>query len=203
MNPYDNAFEIHVHGDVKLRPGVSLNAIEEALRPLWDYAGARSLAAGAGSLYDEEPGLRYDTATRTLHMCWTVEGNEDFRTRLDDLCMNLNDISESGSPIEVTFYDVDYDEEDESDGHEARDDFVLLFVGPTPQAIMQAQRDLLVEDVVRLMERHFESTELDGVVHAIDQLFFKRIKDLSNSLQLGRPRGGSGHGGRPRPRHLH
>ena len=81
MNPYDNAFEIHVHGDVKLRPGVSLNAIEEALRPLWDYAGARSLAAGAGSLYDEEPGLRYDTATRTLHMCWTVEGNEDFRTR--------------------------------------------------------------------------------------------------------------------------
>ena len=44
MSANDNAFEIHVHGDVKLRPGTRLEAIEEALKPLWQYAGARSLA---------------------------------------------------------------------------------------------------------------------------------------------------------------
>ena len=38
MSAYDNAYEIHVHGDVKLRPGVRLEAIEEALGPLWRYA---------------------------------------------------------------------------------------------------------------------------------------------------------------------
>ena len=54
MSANDNAFEIHVHGDVKLRPGTRLEAIEEALKPLWQYAGARSLAGGAASLYEEE-----------------------------------------------------------------------------------------------------------------------------------------------------
>ena len=91
--------------------------------------------------------------------------------------------------------------------------FVLLFIGPTPQAIIQVQRDLLVEDVVRLMERHFDSAELGGVVHAIDQLFANRFNDLTSSLDMSRPRGGSGspggsgnaggHGGGRRPRHLH
>ena len=213
MSANDNAFEIHVHGDVTLRPGTRLEAIEEALKPLWQYAGARSLAGGAASLYEEEPGIRYDTITRTLQMCWTVEGGEDFRQQLDDLCMNLNDLAEYGAPIEVSFYDVDFDEDDEDEGREARDDFVLLFIGPTPQAIMQVQRDLLVEDVVRLMERHFDSAELGGVVHAIDQLFANRFNDLTSSLDMSRPRGGSGspggsgnaggHGGGRRPRHLH
>ena len=193
MSANDNAFEIHVHGDVKLRPGTRLEAIEEALKPLWQYAGARSLAGGAASLYEEEPGIRYDTITRTLQMCWTVEGGEDFRQQLDDLCMNLNDLAEYGAPIEVSFYDVDFDEDDEDEGREARDDFVLLFIGPTPQAIMQVQRDLLVEDVVRLMERHFDSAELGGVVHAIDQLAGHepppwRLRQPGRFRQRGRPR---------------
>ena len=114
---------------------------------------------------------------------------------------------------EVSFYDVDYDEDDEDEDREARDDFVLLFVGPTPQAIMQVQRDLLVQDVARLMERHFDSNELGGVVQAIDQLFANRFNDLTSSLDMSRCRGNSGsaggsgnaggHGGGRRPRHLH
>ena len=78
---------------------------------------------------------------------------------------------------------------------------------------MQVQRDLLVEDVVRLMVRHFDSAELGGVVHAIDQLFANRFNDRTSSLDMSRPRGGSGspggsgnaggHGGGRRPRHLH
>ncbi|MDO5086289.1 MAG: hypothetical protein Q4D74_01615 [Comamonadaceae bacterium] len=209
MSRQDTAFEIHVHGDVKLRPDVGFAAIQEALKPLWKYAGARSLADGAASLYEDEPGIRYDTHSHVLHMCWTVEGDQDFRQQLDDMCMNLNELSELGAPIEVTFYDVDFDEEDEEAGREARDDFLLLFVGPTPEAIMQVQRNLLVEDVVHLMERHFDGAELGGVVREIDQLFTNRFTALTSSLELGRPPrgmggGNTGHGGGGRrPRHLH
>ena len=204
----DAPFEIHVHGDVKLRADVGFDVLQDALKPLWKYARARSLADGATSLYEDEPGIRFDAQEHVLQMCWTVAGDEDFRHQLDDLCMNLNDLSAEGSQIEVTFYDSQFDEEDEEQGRESRDDFVLLFVGPTPEAIMQAQRNLLVEDVVALMERHFDGAELGGVVAEIDKLFSDRFTALVSSLELGKPprspgTGGSGHGSGRRPRHLH
>lgn len=210
MSHEDAPFEIHVHGDVKLRADVGFDALQDALKPLWKYAGARSLADGAASLYEDEPGIRFDPHAHTLEMCWTLAGDDDFRHQLDDLCMNLNELSADGSQIEVTFYDAEYDEDDEERGRESRDDFLLLFVGPTPEAIMQAQRNLLVEDVVALMERHFDGAELGGVVAEIDKLFSDRFTALTSSLELGRPpRGpgsgsGTGHGsGGRRPRHLH
>jgi hypothetical protein len=124
--------------------------------------------------------------------------------------MNINDISAAGAQLEITFYDTEFDDDEESRGTESRDDFVILFVGPDPAAIMQAQRDLLVQDVVGLMERHFDGAELSGVVHEIDKLFSQRFNNLVSSLELGKPpRGGGnggpqgGHGGGRRPRHLH
>jgi hypothetical protein len=123
--------------------------------------------------------------------------------------MSLNELTAAGSAIEVTFYDNDFDEEDDSRSQDSRDDFVVLFVGPTPADIMQAQRDMLVNDVIQLMERHFDGAELGGVVNEIDKLFSERFDNLVNSLDLGRPPrgpngglGGGGHGGR-KPRHLH
>lgn len=57
----DNApLEIHVHGDVPIKPGTDIQAIQEALKPLWRYAGTRSLSEGSPSLYEEEPGIRFD-----------------------------------------------------------------------------------------------------------------------------------------------
>jgi hypothetical protein len=209
MSSYTPPFEIHVHGEVVLRADVTFDQLQEALRPLWKYAGARSLADGASSAYEDEPGIEFDSAKHMLRMCWTVNGNEDFRQSLDEMCMGINDLAEQGAGIEVTFYDTDFDDEEEADDAEARDDFLMLFVGPTPAAIMQAQRDLLVQDVVNLMERHFDGAELGGVVEAIDKLFGERFEALVSSLELGRPpRGsggpGSGHsGGGRRPRHLH
>jgi len=209
MPSYDNApFEIHVHGDVPLRPDVTYAQLQEALKPLWKYAGAKSLADAAESAYEEEPGIKFDAPERMLRMCWTVEGDEDFRQSLDEMCMSLNELSEQGAAIEVTFYDAEFDEEEEPPEAEARDDFVMLFVGPTPAAIMQVQRDLLVEDVVNLMERHFDASELGGVVAEIDRLFSQRFDKLVSSLELGKPPRGSGgqgggHGGGRRPRHLH
>jgi hypothetical protein len=207
MSSYPPPFEIHLHGQVALRSDVGLEQVQEALRPLWHYAGARSFSAGAASAYEEEPGLKFDAREHLLQLCWTVRGDEDFRQSLDELCMNLNDVSAQGAAIEVTFYDAEFDEDEGREG-ESRDDFVMLFVGPNPAAIMQVQRDLLVNDVVNMMERHFDGSELGGVVAEIDKLFTHRFDELVNSLEVGRyPRGGSGGaghgGGGRRPRHLH
>jgi len=139
-----------------------------------------------------------------------VAGDEDFRQTLDDVCMNLNEVAETGAAIEVTFYDADFDEEGDPQSGESRDDFVMLFVGPNPAAIMQVQRDLLVQDLINMMERHFDSAQLGGVVAEVDKLFAERFDALVSSLELGKPPRGSGggfgggHGGGGRkPRHLH
>ncbi len=207
MPSYNPPFEIHVHGEVSLRPDVTFEQIQEALKPLWKYAGAKSLAAGAASAYEEEPGIKFDVPKHVLRMCWTVPGDDDFRQALDEMCMGVNELADAGAPIEVTFYEADFDEEEMDEADEARDDFVMYFVGPTPAAIMQVQRDLLVQDMVGLMERHFDGSELGEVVSAIDRLFEQRFSDLASSMQLGKPprgQGGNGHGGPGRkPRHLH
>ena len=213
MARLNNPFEIHLHGQVPLRADVSFDQVQEALKPIWKYAGARSLSDGATSVYEDEPGIRFDVKDHLLQLCWTVAGDEDFRQALDEMCMSLNEISETGATIEVTFYDTDFDEDDEEDeDEESRDDFVMLFVGPNPAAIMQVQRDLLVQDMISLMERHFDGAELSGVVAEVDKLFAQRFDSLVTSLELGRPprgsggsggQGGSGHGGGRKPRHLH
>ena len=207
MTRYNAPFEIHVHGDVPLREDVVYAQIQDALKPLWQYAGARSLAAAAESAYEDEPGIRFDAEAHVLQMCWTVPGGEEFRQVIEETCMALNDIAAAGAPLEVSFYDTEYDEEDESNEDEARDDFMMCFVGPTPAAIMQVQRDLLVQDVIHVMERHFEASELGEVVAAVDKLFTQRFDALVNSMQLGKPPRGyggpAGHGGPRKPRHLH
>lgn len=209
MPRYNAPFEIHVHGDVPLRADVTFAQLQEALKPLWKYAGAKSLADAAQSAYEEEPGIKFDAHQHVLQMCWTVPGDEDFRQSLDEMCMSLNDLALDGAAIEITFYDAEYDEEEDAPEGESRDDFVMLFVGPNPAAIMQVQRNLLVEDVVNMMERHFDGAELGGVVAEIDKLFTQRFDALVNSLEIGKPPKGSGggsgagHGGGRRPRHLH
>jgi hypothetical protein len=208
MPRYNAPFEIHVHGEVPLRADVSFAQLQDALQPLWKYAGAKSLADAAESAYEEEPGIKFDATEHILSMCWTVSGDDDFRQSLDEMCMSLNELAEQGAAIEVTFYDAEFDEEEEPPEAESRDDFLMLFVGPTPAAIMQVQRDLLVQDVINLMERHFEGAELGGVVAEIDKLFSQRFDALVSSLEIGKPpRGtggsGGGHGGGRRPRHLH
>lgn len=206
MSRYNTPFEIHVHGEILLREDVVFDQVQDALKPIWKYAGGKSLVAVSSSLYEEEPGIRFEPKKHLLELCWTVAGDEDFRQALDEMCMALNDLAETGAPIEVTFYDADFDEDEEDDEGEARDDFAMYFVGPTPAAIMQVQRDLLVQDVIGLMERHFDGSELSDVVAAVDKLFEKRFDALVNSMQLGKPprgQGGSSHGGGRKPRHLH
>jgi hypothetical protein len=209
MPRYSAPFEIHVHGQVPLRTEVLINQVEEALKPLWKYAGARSFADGASSSYEDEPGIQFDAPDHVLQMCWTVGGDEDFRQTLDEVCMNLNELASAGASIEVTFYDTEFDDDEGPTVGESRDDFLMLFVGPNPAAIMQVQRDLLVQDVINMMERHFDGAELGGVIAEVDKLFALRFDALVSSLEIGKPpRGpggghGGGHNGGRKPRHLH
>ena len=208
MARYNAPFEIHVHRQVPLRADVGFSTLQESLKPLWKYAGSSSFADGAISSYEDEPGIKFDAADHLLQMCWTVPGDEDFRQTLDEVCMNLNEIAETGAAIEVTFYDADFDSEEDPQSGESRDDFLMLFVGPNPAAIMQVQRDLLVQDMINMMERHFDAAELGGVVAEVDKLFAKRFDALVHSLEIGKPPRGSGgshggHGGGRKPRHLH
>ncbi|MDH5709287.1 MAG: hypothetical protein OEY75_09255, partial [Hylemonella sp.] len=87
MARYNSPFEIHVHGQVPLRAEVDFEQLQDALKPLWKYAGARSLSDGARSTYEEEPGIRFDPQEHLLHLCWTVAGDEDFKQSLDEMCM--------------------------------------------------------------------------------------------------------------------
>ena len=197
MPRYNTPFEIHVHGQLALRSDVGFDAIQDALKPLWKYAGASNLSDAAASAYEDEPGITFASDEHMLQMCWTVAGDDDFRQVLDEVCMNLNEVAAQGAAIEVTFYDTDYDDEEEQAPEgESRDDFVMLFVGPNPAAIMQ-------------VERHFDGAELGGVVAEVDKLFAQRFDALVSSLEIGKPpRGpgggfGSGHGGGRKPRHLH
>ncbi len=203
MAHYHYPFEVHVHGEVALRPEVTFDDVNEALRPLWSYAGARSLVDGSASFYDEEPGILFDTGLHLLRMCWTVRAGEDFRQNIDEMCMNLNELALLGAAIQVSFYDEEFDEDEGDREEDARDDFLMVFVGPTPAAIMQVQRDMLVQDTINLMERHFEATELVGVVAEIDKLFTQRFDALVDSLALGKPTSSGFRARNKPPRHLH
>ena len=77
-------------------------------------------------------------------LIWEQETIDEDASYLPDTCVNL----------------IAFDEEDGDRSDEARDDFVMLFVGPNPAAIMKVQRDMLVQDVIHTMERHFDASEL-------------------------------------------
>ena len=99
MARYQTPFEIHVHGDVILRPGVMPDDVWEALKPMWQYAGGNTFAVGRVSSYEEEPGMGGDHSAQKLQLCWTVSGDDDFRQIMEDACMGLNDLADKGAAI--------------------------------------------------------------------------------------------------------
>lgn len=169
MNQPGVQYEIHLHGDVPLRHDVVQEQVELALAPLWKFADANSFQEGAKSYYADEPGLVLNREEHMLSMCWTVQGDDSFDEVVQDLCKRLNDLAREGAPIEISYVDLDDDA--------SVDEYHLLFVGPTPQSIVKAQRDLLIKEVMDLMERHFDATQLNGVIAEVNALFEKRLKE--------------------------
>jgi len=207
MTSNNSPLEIHVHGQLTLRENVTYDAVEDALKPLWTFAGAENLSSGSDSSYEDEPGIKFDSIEKILHLCWTISGNVEIRQVLDEVCMNLNELAQTGAAIEVTFYDPEFENQDDEiqPKGESRDDLTILFVGPNPASIIKIQRDLLISDVLSVMQRHFDDSELADVLLEIDKLFNKRLNNLVSSLDLGKPPRGSsgGHNNGRKPRHLH
>lgn len=151
--------EVHVHGAIPLRHGVTQSQVEAALKPWLDYIDEDSLA-DARSAYEDEPGIGFDAKQRVLEICWTGDVGRNFREHIENALQSLNPYTERAAEIEVTYYHED-----------GQDEYGVVFVGPTAEAIHEAQRVAMVEDVTQLLGRHFGEAEIGEVLAVVNQLF--------------------------------
>lgn len=166
-------FELHIHGEVRLRADVTLQRVEEALMPILDYVNAASFD-DATSRYDEEPGLDFDAREHTLRICWTAEVDRDFHSRVETAFSTLNEYTAEATAIELSYYENDDDAEGE------RDEFGLMFVGPSPQAILEAQRQFIVEEVQAVVAPQFDEAETAELIEAVNRIFAKKRAALES-----------------------
>ena len=151
--------EIHLHGYLELVEGVSRRQVEHALRPLLDHLDVEQLNA-VKSLEPEQPGFHFDAQQWTLDICCTLEVGPNFLAVLEAAMHALGPLLENAAPIEVSTYHDD-----------GRDEFQLLFVGPTPAAILEAQRREMLADIEDLLARQFKPRAVNEVLALVDRLF--------------------------------
>jgi len=150
--------EVHVHGTVVLVEGVSIGQVEGALRPWLDYLDCASIKE-ARSLEQDEPGIVFDRKRFLLEICWTGDVGRNFQGVLGDALAGLGPLAEEASTVEITYF------------HDKGDEVQLMFVGPTPQAIHDMQRRLMVEEVSNLLGRQFGAEDVSQVAALINKLF--------------------------------
>jgi len=56
-----------------------------------------------------------------------------------------------------------------------------MFVGPTPEAILDAQRRYMLEDVGALLSRHFRQDAVDEVLTLVGNLFQREQNTVAKS----------------------
>lgn len=157
--------EVHVHADIPVLEGVSKKQIETALAPWLEYLDADGIA-DVKSLEADEPGLKFDEKELLLFVCWTGEVGRSFHVAMDQALENLGPLCYEAVEIELTFYHPNGEQEQR-----------LLFVGPTPQAIHEAQRRCMVEDVGALLERQFDKSKTAEVMTLVNDLFDRDWKE--------------------------
>jgi hypothetical protein len=96
-----------------------------------------------------------------------------FREHVSSAFAALNSYSERAAEVEVTYYHED-----------GTDEYQLVFVGPTPEAIHEAQRQAMIDDVSAVLSRQFGDAEIGEVVQLINQLFLR-----ASPSAAGRPAG--------------
>ncbi len=151
--------EVHLHADIPILEGVSRRQLEQALAPLLEYLDADSIAE-LKSLEQEEPGFKYDEKELILYACWTGEVGRSFHGALDAALDNLGPYCYEAAEVDLTLYHENGDQESK-----------LLFVGPTAQAIHEAQRRCMLEDIAALLERQFDKDASAEVAVLVNQLF--------------------------------
>lgn len=151
--------EVHVHADIPIIEGVSRRQIEQALAPWLEYLDADGLS-DVKSLEPDEPGLKYDDKELILYVCWTGEIGRSFHPALEQALENLGPYCYEAVEVDLT----EYQDNGEQEGK-------LLFVGPTPRAIHEAQRRCTLEDVAAILGRQFAKEEIARVAAVVNQLY--------------------------------
>ena len=181
--------EVHLHADIPMLEGVSKKQIEAAVSPLLDYLDADGLA-DVKSLEQDEPGLRYDDKELMFLMCWTGEIGRSFHAALDQALENLGPLCYEAVEVELTLYLQNGEQESR-----------LLFVGPTAQAIHEAQRRCMIEDVSAVLARQFGKAQVAEVAALVDRLFDEDWK--TRASQEKKPERAFETATRPSRKHLH
>jgi hypothetical protein len=167
--------EVHVHGNIPLRAGVTQAQVEAALKPWLEYIDEDSIA-DARSVYEDEPGIVFDGRERLLELCWTGDVGRGFREAVETALQGLNPLTERAAEIEVTYYHDD-----------GQDEYAIVFVGPTAEAIHEAQRQAMIEDVSATLSRQFGESEIGEVVALLNQLFARTAPGVGRATQVTSP----------------
>ncbi len=160
--------EVHVHADIPILEGVSKRQLEQAFAPLLEYLDADGLS-DVKSLEADEPGIKYDEKELILYVCWTGEVGRSFHGALEAVLENLGPFCYEAVEIDVTLYL-------ENGEQESR----LLFVGPTAQAIHEAQRRCMLEDVAAILGRQFDKGDVAQVTALVNDMFDRDWKDKAS-----------------------
>ena len=160
--------EVHVHADIPVLEGVSKRQLEQAFAPLLEYLDADGLS-DVKSLEPEEPGIRYDEKDLLLYLCWTGEIGRSFHGALEATLENLGPYCYEAVEVDVTTYLENGEQESK-----------LLFVGPTAQAIHEAQRRCMVEDVAAILGRQFDKAAVTQVSALVNELFDRDWKEKAS-----------------------
>jgi hypothetical protein len=151
--------EVHLHGYIELCEGVSRRQVENALRPLFDYLDVENMSE-VRSLEEHQPGIAYHQRDFSVEICCTLDVGNSFFGALERSMTALGQLAEQGTAVEVILYHED-----------GRDETQLIFIGPTPDAIYDAQRRRMVEDVSALLRRQFNDAATNEVVALVNELF--------------------------------
>lgn len=165
--------EVHVHADIPIVEGVARKQVEQALKILVEYLDVESIS-DVKSLEPDEPGIRYDEKELILYVCWTGEVGRSFQQTLERTLQQLGPYCYEAVEVEVTYYRDNGEQDSE-----------LLFVGPTPQAIQEAQRRCMIEDVSALLGRQFSKDKVAEVVTLVNELFERDSKEKSANPVAG------------------
>jgi hypothetical protein len=160
--------EVHLHADIPILEGVSRRQLEQAFAPLLEYLDADGLA-DVKSLEPDEPGIKYDEKELILTVCWTGEIGRSFHGALEAALESLGPYCYEAVEVDLTLYHENGEQESK-----------LLFVGPTAQAIHEAQRRCMLEDVQALLGRQFGKEDLVQVTTLVNELFDRDWKEKAS-----------------------
>jgi hypothetical protein len=160
--------EVHLHADIPILEGVSRRQLEQALAPLLEYLDADGLA-DLKSLEPDEPGVKYDEKELILTVCWTGEVGRSFHGALEAALDALGPFCYEAVEVDLTLYHENGEQESK-----------LLFVGPTAQAIHEAQRRCMLEDVTAILARQFGKEDLAQVTALVNELFDRDWKEKAS-----------------------